>query len=74
VPISTKNQDEFAANLARYVSGANPKSELTPEQAADGAHLCFVNTNELLHDARLLASSCCNGSFLWLIHGDLFVG
>lgn len=53
--ISTNGQDKFAAYLARYVSGANPKAPLTPEQAAEGAHLCFVNTNELLIDARLLA-------------------
>lgn len=55
MPISSNGQDEFAANLARYVSGANPKGPLTPEQAAEGAYLCFVNTNELLIDARLLA-------------------
>lgn len=55
MPTSNNAQDEFATYLARYVSGANPKSALTPEQAAQGSHLCFVNTNELLIDARLLA-------------------
>ncbi|MDT0501582.1 MULTISPECIES: AbiV family abortive infection protein [unclassified Halomonas] len=55
MPNSNNDQDEFAAYLARYVSGANPKNALTPEQAAQGAHLCFVNTNELLVDARILA-------------------
>lgn len=53
--ISDSDKDEFAAFLARYVSGANPKNALTPKQAAQGAHLCFVNTNELLIDARILA-------------------
>ena len=55
VPISNNDQDEFAAYLACYVSGANLKNALTPKQAAQGAHLCFVNTNELLIDARILA-------------------
>lgn len=55
MPISSNDQDEFAADLARYVSGANPKNALTLKQAAQGAHLCFVNTKELLLDARILA-------------------
>lgn len=55
MPNSDSDREKFSVDLARYVSGANPKGSLSPTQAAEGAHLCFVNTNELLFDARILA-------------------